>query len=210
MRIFRLAAASLFLAAITVLPAYGQGTARPTSTAPAQTGGSGDVGNAKIAVIYSEAFFDQKQGIARFNNLLITLNREFQPRQTELDGMRTRITQLTDELNKLQQAGTPVDPRSVQTKADQLEQLKKDYQRKGEDATAAYNKRRQEIFGPLQEDIGKALEGFAKQRGITVIIDGSQVPVLYAADSIDITRVFIQEYNSKNPATASTTAPGRE
>jgi outer membrane protein len=210
MRIFRLVAASLFLAAITVLPAYGQG-ARPTQPAPAQTGGSsGDVGTAKIAVIYSEAFFDQKQGIARFNTLLTTLNREFQPRQTELDGMRQRIAQLTDELNKLQQAGTPVDPKSVQAKADQLEQLKKDYQRKGEDATAAYNKRRQEIFGPLQEDIGKSLEAFAKQRGITVIIDGSQVPVLYAADSIDITRVFIQEYNSKNPATASTATPGRE
>jgi Skp family chaperone for outer membrane proteins len=210
MRIFRLAAASLFLAAIAALPAYGQGASRPATSAPAQTGGSGDVGSAKIAVIYSEVFFDQKQGIARFNTLLTTLNREFQPRQTELDGMRTRITQMTDEIQKLQQAGTPVDPKSVQAKADQLDQLKKDYQRKGEDATAAYNKRRSEIFGPLQEDIGKQLEAFAKQRGITVIIDGSQVPVLYAADSIDITRAFVQEYNSKNPATASTAAPGRE
>ena len=35
------------------------------------------------------------------------------------------------------------------------------------------------------------------------------LPVLYAADSIDITRAFIQEYNSKNPATASAAAPGR-
>jgi Skp family chaperone for outer membrane proteins len=206
MRIFRLIAATLFLAAVTVLPAYGQGATRPAS--PSQTGGTGDVGTAKIAVLYSEVFFDQKNGIARFNNLLTTLNREFQPRQTELDGMRTRITQLTDEINKQQGAGV-VDQKSLQAKADQLETLKKEYQRKGEDATAAYNKRRQEIFGPLQEDIGKQLETFAKQRGITVIIDGSQVPVLYAADAIDITRVFIQEYNSKNPATASTAAPGR-
>jgi outer membrane protein len=208
MRIFRLAAASLFLAALSVLPAYGQGTtpARPASSGPAQTAA---IGEGKIAVIYSEAFFDQKQGIARFNTLLTTLNREFQPTQAELDGMRTRITQQTDELNKLQQSGTPIDPKSLQQKADALDQLKKDYQRKGEDATAKYNKRRQEVFSPLQEDIGKQLEAFAKQRGITVIIDGSQVPVLYAADSIDITRAFIQEYNSKNPATASTAAPGR-
>lgn len=206
MRIFRLIAASLFLAALCALPAYGQGATRPA--APAQTGGSGDVGTAKIAVIYSEAFFDQKQGIARFNILMTNLNREFQPRQTELDGMRTRITQLTDEIQKQQGAGV-VDPKALQAKADQLDQLKKDYQRKGEDATAAFNKRRQETFGPLQEDIGKALEAYAKQRGITVIIDGSQVPVLYAADNIDITRAFIQEYNSKNPATASTANPGR-
>jgi outer membrane protein len=206
MRIFRLAAASLFLAAVTVLPAYGQGATRPAS--PAQTGGTADVGNAKIAVIYTEAFFDQKQGIARFNILLTNLNREFQPRQTELDGMRTRITQLTEEIQKQQGAGV-VDQKSLQAKAEQLDTLKKDYQRKGEDATAAYNKRRTEIFGPLQEDIGKQLEAYAKQRGITVIIDGSQVPMVYAADNIDITRAFIQEYNSKNPATASTAAPGR-
>ena len=52
-----------------------------------------------------------------------------------------------------------------------------------------------------------ALEAFAKARGITVIVDGSQVPVVYAADSIDITRSFINEFNSKNPATASLTPP---
>jgi outer membrane protein len=207
MRIFRLVAASLFLAAITALPAYGQGAARPASPAPAQTGGSA-IGEAKIAIIDTGAFFDQKQGIGRFTVLITNLNREFQPRQTELDGMRTRIAQLTDEISKQQGAGV-VDQKSLQAKADQLDQLKKDYQRKGEDATAAYNKRRQEIFGPLQEDIGKQIEAFAKQRGISIIIDAAQVPLLYAADSIDITRAFIQEYNSKNPATASTAAPGR-
>ncbi|HEX8748033.1 MAG TPA: OmpH family outer membrane protein [Pyrinomonadaceae bacterium] len=207
MRIFRLAAASLFLAAFCVLPAYGQGTTRPASPAP-QTGGSTAIGEAKIAVIDTAVFFDQKQGIARFTALLTTLNREFQPRQTELDGMRTRISQLTEEIQKQQGAGV-VDPKALQAKADQLDQLKKDYQRKGEDATALYNRRRQEIFGPLQDDIGKQIEAFARQRGITIIIDAAQVPVLYAADNIDITRAFIQEYNSRNPPTASTTAPGR-
>ena len=208
MRIFRLFAASLFLTAISALSAYGQGATRPATAAPAQTGG-GAIGEAKMAVIYSEAFFDQKQGIARFNTLMTTLNREFQPSQTELDGMRTRISQMTDEINKLQQAGTPVAPKTVQDKADQLEQLKREYQRKGEDATARYNKRRQEVFGPLQEDIVKQIEAFARQRGITIVIDAATVPLVYAADNLDITRAFIQEYNSKNPATASTTTPGR-
>ena len=89
----------------------------------------------------------------------------------------------------------------------QLEQLKKDLQRKGEDAQAAYNKRRGEVFQPLQDDIGKALEVYAKGHNINVIIDGSQVPVVYAADSIDITRAFINDFNNKFPATASTTTP---
>ena len=88
-----------------------------------------------------------------------------------------------------------------------LEQLNTEFKRKAEDAEGAYTKRRTDIFTPLQQDIAKALEAFAKARGITVIVDGSQVPVVYAADSIDITRAFINEFNSKNPATAAVTTP---
>ena len=85
--------------------------------------------------------------------------------------------------------------------------MKKDYQREGEDAQAQYQKRRVELFTPLQEDVGKALDAYAKAHGISLIIDGSQVPILYAAESVDITKAFIIEYNSKNPATASVTTP---
>jgi outer membrane protein len=160
-----------------------------------------------MAVIYTDAFLDPKTGILKFNALLTKLNAEFQVPKDELTKMQQRGQALQDEINKLQQApaGTPIDQRTVAAKVDQLEQLKKDIQRKGEDAQAAYNRRRQEIFAPLQDEIGKALEAFAKARGINAIIDATQVPLLYAAESIDITRQFITEFNSKNPATAVTT-----
>ena len=163
----------------------------------------------KIALIYSDAFLDPKTGIAKFNVVLGTLNREFQKQKDDLTQMQQRSQQLQDEITKLQQApaGTPIDQKSLQTKIDQLDQLKKDFQRKGEDAQAAYKKRREDVFAPLQEEIGKALEIFAKAHNITVIIDGTQVPLVYASASIDITRVFINEFNSKNPVTASVTPP---
>ena len=158
-----------------------------------------------MAVIYTDAFLDSKTGIAKFNILVTKLNSEFQKPKDEIQAMQTRGQALETEINKLQNApeGTPIDQRSLQAKIDQLEQLKKDIQRKGEDAQASYNKRRQELFGPLQDEIARALETFAKARGINVIIDAAQVPLLYIADSIDITRAFITEFNSKNPATAS-------
>jgi Skp family chaperone for outer membrane proteins len=59
----------------------------------------------------------------------------------------------------------------------------------------------------MQEEIAKALEVYAKQHNINVLIDGSQVPLVYAADSIDITRAFINDFNGKNPATAAVTTP---
>jgi Skp family chaperone for outer membrane proteins len=204
-KIDRLIAAFALLAAVSISPALAQ--TRPAGQpagqpAAPQTGGP--LPDSKIALIYSDAFLDPKVGIARFNVLQNNLNREFQPRQTEINQLQQKIAQLTDEIAKIQPVA---EPKTIQQKTDQLEQFKKDYQRKGEDAQAAYAKRRQEIFQPLQDDIGKALEAYAKAHGITVIIDGSQVPLVYADDKLDITRVFINEFNSKNPATASATTP---
>jgi Skp family chaperone for outer membrane proteins len=162
-----------------------------------------------MAVIYTNAFLDPKSGIAKFNSVLTKLNSEFQKPKDELTQMQARAQALETEINKLREApaGTPIDQRTVQAKTDQLEQLRKDIQRKSEDAQAAYDRRRKELFAPVEDEVGKALEAFAKARSINVIIDAAQVPLLYAAESIDITRAFITEFNSKNPVTASSTTP---
>ncbi len=55
--------------------------------------------------------------------------------------------------------------------------------------------------------MGKALDAYAKTHGITLIIDGSQTPILYASESMDVTKAFITEYNLKNPVTAQLTPP---
>lgn len=196
----------VIVAVLAIVAASVSAQTRPAATpaTPPASQTTVAVPDSKIAMIYSDAFMDPKTGIAKFSSLLNTLNREFQPRQTELQGLQTRINTLTKEINDTQSVA---DPNTIRQKRDQLDQLNTEYKRKGEDAEAAYNKRRQDIFLPLQQDIGKALEAFAKARGITVIVDGSQVPLVYAADSIDITRAFINEFNSKNPATAALTTP---
>jgi|SRR5437868_12098897 len=201
MKIARFSAAVALLTVTAFGVSAQQKPAAPPATAQTATVA---VPDSKMAMIYSDAFLDPKTGIARFSSLLSTLNREFQPRQAELQTLQTKIETLTKEIESTQSVA---DPNAIRQKRDQLEQMNTDFKRKGEDAEAAYAKRRQEIFGPLQQDIGKALEVFAKARGITVIVDGSQVPVVYAADSIDITRAFINEFNSKNPATASVPQP---
>jgi Skp family chaperone for outer membrane proteins len=189
--------------AATPTPAPARPT--PAPTAPADTAVALPV--SKMGVIYTDMFLDSKTGIAKFNSVLTKLNGEFQKLKDDINQMQTRAQTLEAEITKLRgaPAGTPIDQRSLQAKIDQLEQLKKDVQRKGEDAQASYNSRRQELFTPLQDEIGRALEAFAKARGINVIIDAAQVPLLYAAESIDITRAFITDFNSKNPVTAATT-----
>lgn len=202
MKIDRILAAVAFVLAVAVAPALAQ--TRPAAPAQTPPQNTAAIPESKIALIYSDAFLDAKTGIGRFTALITGLNREFTPRQTELQGMQTRIQQLTDDITK---TAAVADPKTLQTKQDQLDQLKKDFQRKGEDAQSAYDRRRKEIFTPLQDDIGKALEVYAKAHNINVIIDGSQVPLVYAADALDITRQFINDFNSKNPATAAVTPP---
>ena len=181
----------------------------PTPAAPSTAPATVALPVSKMAVIYSDLFLDQKTGIAKFNNVVTKLNGEFQKLKDEITALQQRAQTLEAEINKLREApaGTPIDQRSLQTKIDQLEQLKKDIQRKAEDAQSAYDRRRGELFNPLQEEIAKALEVFAKARGINVIIDAARVPLLYAAESIDITKAFIQDFNSKNPVTAVTVTP---
>jgi len=201
MKIDRFLAALALVLAVCALPVFAQ--TRPAATAPATAAQSNaPVPESKIALIYSDAFLDAKTGIARFGTLVGTLNNEFQPRKNELQTLQTKIQALSDDITK---TAPLADQRTIQTKQDQLDQMKKDFQRKGEDAQIAYDRRRKEIFTPLQDDIGKALEAYAKSHNINVIIDGSQVPLVYAADALDITRAFINDFNSKNPATAAVT-----
>ncbi|MGZ9156630.1 MAG: OmpH family outer membrane protein [Candidatus Binatia bacterium] len=187
---------------VTISAAASAQTPGTTTSAPPQTAA---VPRSKIAVIYSGAFQDAKEGITRFAATITKLNAEFQPVQNELNQTAQKLNALQEEIKKMQQGATPATPQQIQVKINQFDEQKKAYDRKGEDARLSYQKRRGELLMPLQEDVGKALDVFGKANGITMIIDGTQVPLVYAADTIDITKAFIADYNRKNPATAAVT-----
>src|SRR5882672_9514058 len=114
----------------------------------------------KLAVIYTEAFQDPKNGIARFITTLTRLNSEFQKVRDDLNQTAQRLKGLQEEINRLQQGGATT-PAQIQTRIDTLDQQKRDYTRRGEDAKAQYQRRYQELFVPLQEDVGKTLDAYA-------------------------------------------------
>ena len=211
MRIFRLIAASTFLAAITTLSAFAQGgttPARPAATTPARPAASApaaaNVPDSKIAFINTEAFGDEKVGITRFVNAIRSLEKEFQPRQTELNNMQTRLKTLADDIQKLSGANV-VDPNTIRVKQEEAEQLQRDMKRKKEDADAAFQKRYETVVSPISQDIVKSLGEFATSRGITMMFDISKLApaVLTANPAMDLTQAFIAEYNRTHPATAS-------
>ncbi|MDQ1559470.1 MAG: outer membrane protein [Pyrinomonadaceae bacterium] len=205
MKLFRLIAAAGLVAASLVISASAQTAARPQPAAPAAGQGTAPASTGRIAIIDSSAFSDEKAGIGRVVNAMKTVDAQFQPVRTEVQGMQTRYQALVDDINK---TSAVADPKTIQAKTDQADTLKRDMERKTQDAQIAIKKRMDDVLGPLQEDVYNSLQAFAQQRGISIIIDASRVPLIYAADSVDITKDFIAEYNRTKPATASAAPAG--
>jgi Skp family chaperone for outer membrane proteins len=208
MKNFRLIALAGLLAMFVVFSAQAQ--TRPV--APQNSGtANGPIPDTKLAFVDTQAFQDGSgKGIHKYVAAVTALDKEFQPRQTELVNLQNQINTISDDLGKLSNAAV-VDPKTLQSKQELGEKLQREFKYKKElyDADAA--KRYREVVGPISEDIGKALDVFAKSHGITMILDISKLAqaVLSVNTGMDVTQQFIAEYNSKNPATASAAGPGR-
>jgi len=197
------AAAFAALAAITA-GAQTQPAAGRTPAAPAQGGVA--VAEGKFAIIDTDAFNDPAQGIKRLVAAFQTVEREFKPRRDEIQTLRTRFEALAKEIESTKAVA---DQRALAAKADQATQLETEIKRKQEDGQKALDRRVQELTGPVYQDIGKALQDFARTRGVSVVFDVSKMQgvVMVVNDSIDITNAFIADYNQRNPASAAAAAP---
>lgn len=189
---------------ITVL-AQQPGAARPATSA---SGSAAGVPDGKVAIVDTEAFGDPKTGILRLVRAFESVNREFTPQRDELQKLRAQYDQHVKDLNATK--GVVVaDQKALAAKADQAESLKKQIDRKSQDAQDAYTKRLRDVTAPVWKDINTALEAYARQRGASVVFDVSKLgQVMMVINSgIDITNGFIADYNQRNPAAA--TSPTR-
>ena len=203
MKIIRAIAAIAFFAAISAASVAAQ--PKPATTpAPVTTGSAtGNVPETKLALVDTDQFLDEKAGIVRLVTAAKKVENEFLPRRNELQGLQTQIDKLKADL---QRTTAVQDPKVTAQQQDAIDQKTREMQRKSEDAQSAYQKRLQDMLGPIYDDIGKALDAYAKAHGITLILDVTKIQgIVSAAESLDITKAFITEFNSKNPATASLT-----
>jgi Skp family chaperone for outer membrane proteins len=205
MKIFRATAAVAFFAAISVGSISAQQPRPGTATPTTGTSPTVNVPETKIALVNSDDFNDEKTGIVRLVAAMKRVEKEFEAKKVELQTLQQQIDKATADLAKV---GPMQSAQINQQQQDKIDQMKKDFQRKGEDAQAAYQKRLQEVLGPVFDEIGKALDAYARAHGITLVLDVTKVQGIVSADnSLDITKAFITEFNAKNPATAAVTPP---
>lgn len=198
MKAFRTLVAAIAVAAFTILAQ----TLLTMGTSSAETIPSQAVAPAIIAVIDSSAFSNERTGITRVMNGMKALDAKFQPLRAEIRGMRERLNTLRADVQNKRQVQ---DARTTAQQADEADRLEVQIKRKQEDAQISFQRETAAVLDPLQNDIAGALNAYAQAKGITLVLDANRVPIIYAAQSIDITRSFIDDYNRKNPGGPATT-----
>lgn len=185
----------------TATPAQQPAATRP-APAPAQTTPVGPVNvpSTKIGLVDTGMFADEKDGIRRYLSAVKTVEGEFKPKQQELQQLQNRLKAISEEISKLSGAGV-VDPKNIQAKREEGERLQRDLKYRKEQFDADVEKRYKELVGPVTTEIGRALDQYANQNGLTLILDISKLlpAVLTINPATDITRSFIADFNSKNP-----------
>jgi len=175
-----------------VLPALGLGLAL---LAPAQSPGKVGVINIQGAIISTK---DGQKAAGEIQS-------RFNPKKAELDRRQGELAQLQDQLNK---GRNTLSEEAQQKLVREIDQKTKSLNRDTEDARAELDQEQQKLMGELFSRIQVVLDKYAKDNGYTLILDISspQTPVMYASNTIDITREIIELYD-KNAPSATSAAP---
>lgn len=197
-RIILIAAAFVVLtgASVSVSAQTQPAGARPAAPQPTPAAAA-PVPVTKIALVDTTLFGDEKAGINRYVSALKGVQATFQPRLIELNNLQNQIKALADEINKLS-ASPVVD---LKPKQDEGERLQRDLKYKKEQFDADFERALTQAAAPVSADIGKALDQYAAQHGLTMILDISKLlpALLTVSPAMDITQAFIADYNSKHP-----------
>lgn len=128
-----------------------------------------------------------------------------EPRKRQLDKQAQDIRDLQD---KLQRGGAAMADAAKADLDRTIQSKTKQYNRDMEDATSDADNEQRKLLDQLGQKMMKVIDSFAQANGYVVILDVSNpnTPVLYASNSVDITRQIIELYDKANPGPATTSA----
>lgn len=155
--------------------------------------------NGKIGVINIQAAIaNTKDGQKAASDL----QQQFGPKKAQLDKQQADIRQLQDQLSKA----------TDETRANltrEIDQKTKAFNRDMEDARAELDQQEQKIMNELGGRIVVVIEKYAKDHGYAAVLDisSAQTPVLYASETINITKDVIDLYDKNAPSAAAGAAP---
>jgi outer membrane protein len=180
----------------------------PSAPAPASAAQAAPAGPAKIAVIaFQVAVAQTNEGQRNFADL----QRKYEPKRAQLKTLSDEVDNLKKQL---QTQGDTLSDAERASRTKTIDDKEKTLQRSAEDAQNDFQQEMQELYNALAAKVYDVLNDYCKQHGYTLVLDVAQQqsPVLYAADSTNITKPVIDAYNVKSgvpapPAQPAATAP---
>jgi outer membrane protein len=174
------------LIAMTVLGA-GMALAQAPAAAPAPVSAPAT----KVAVIQIQAALAAtKEGQKAAADLEVKLS----PRKKELDGKQAEIKELQE---RLQRGGNTLSDSAKEDLTRNIDAKTKTYNRQLEDAQAELEQEQQKVVGTLGQKMMAVIDKYAQQNGFAIVLDVSSqnTPVLYASNTVDITKDVIDLYD---------------
>jgi Skp family chaperone for outer membrane proteins len=200
-RIFMVMALALPAVAVAQTGSTAAAATAAPATAPAPTG------TTKIGVIsVQDAILATNEGQKEFE----ALGKKFEPKRAEIKSMSDEIDSLKKQLDA--QSKTPNDE-SRAGLVRQIETKQKSLTRSQEDAQNDFVGQQNEIAQKILQKLGPVIDKYAKENGLGLIIDISKPwpdgPVLWAGQSVDITRTIVDLYNQQSgvPSAPSASRP---
>ena len=187
----RTLALALSLASGLALNAAAQ-TPSPAAAAPAPAPVAATP--AKVAVIaFAAAVAQTNEG----QRTLGDVQRKFQPKRDQLKALNDEVDTLTKQL---QTQGDKLSAAESAARSKTIDDKKKQLQRSMEDAQNDYNQEMGEAMNSLETKVYEVVETYAKEQGFTLVLDGSQqqTPILWFAETTNITPQIIAAYNAKS------------
>ena len=188
--------------------ALAQTAAEPPS-APGVPAATAPAGPTKIAVIQFEAVVGQtNEGQRAFAEL----NTKFQPKQQQIKSESDEVDTLKKEL---QTAGDKLSDTERQSRLRTVDEKEKTLQRNVEDARNDFSGEMNEKFSGIAQKVAQVMTQYAQQNGYTLVMDAGssqqqQSPILWAAESTNISEAVLQAYNKQSgvpPQPAAASAP---
>ena len=169
-----------------------------STAAVAQTAGPSTPAVPKVGIVAIQA------ALANTNEGkkdLDALQQRFGPKEAELKTMNDEVENLKKQL---QAQGDKLSEDERNSRVKTIESKQKALQRNYDDAQTEFQQAQQEVINRLGGKMLKVMEDYAQKNGYTVIMDVSspQTPVLYAAQSTNITQQLVDAYNVAHPAAA--------
>ena len=155
----------------------------------------------KVAVIQIQAALAAtKEGQKAAADLEVKLS----PRKKDLDGKQAEIKELQE---RLQRGGNTLSDSAKEDLTRNIDAKTKSYNRELEDAQAELEQEQQKVVGTLGQKMMAVIDKYAQQNGFAIVLDVSSqnTPVLYASNTVDITKDVIDLYD-KTVFTATPTA----